>query len=94
MINIKNVDSSLLKIGRKSYKNIDIYYIGYVTKKDSKYVNIHSVNPLYFVADKVDGFIEEKQRNKYLHFAFTDNNKELLRKYVELWDGNKNLIKK
>ena len=60
MINIKNFDPSLLKIERKSYKNIDIYYIGSVTKKVS--MNIHSVNPLYFIDDKVDGFIGKKRR--------------------------------
>ena len=46
MISIEDFDSSLLKIDKKSFKNIDIYYIGYITMKDSKYVNIHSVNPL------------------------------------------------
>ena len=34
MINIKNFDSYLLKIDKKSYKNIDIYYIGYITMKN------------------------------------------------------------
>ena len=43
MINIKNFDSNLLKIDKKSYKNIDIYYIGYITIKDIDYVNINSV---------------------------------------------------
>ena len=52
MINIKNVDSSLLKLDKKSSKNIAIYYIGYVTEKD-KYA-INSVNPLYLIANKVD----------------------------------------
>ena len=33
MINIKNFDSNLLKIEKKSYKNIDICYIGYITIK-------------------------------------------------------------
>ena len=33
MINIEDFDSSLLKIDKKSYKNIDIYYIGYITRK-------------------------------------------------------------
>ena len=33
MISIRNFDSKLLKIDKKSYKNIDIYYIGYITKK-------------------------------------------------------------
>ena len=54
--------------------------------KDSKYVNINSVTPLYFIIDKLDGFIEEKERSKYLKFAFTDNSKEVLKKYAELWD--------
>ena len=47
MINIKDFDSNLLKIDKKLYKNSDIYYIGYVTMKDSDYVIINSVNPLY-----------------------------------------------
>ena len=34
--------------------------------KDLDYVNIHSVNPLYFIIDKVDGYIEESHGNKYL----------------------------
>ena len=57
MINIRNFDSNLNK---KSYKNIDIYYIGYITMKDSKYVNIDSVNSLYLIIGEVDSFIEEK----------------------------------
>ena len=45
MINIKNFNSNLLKIDKKSYKDIDIYYIGYITiKKFSDYENIHIVN--------------------------------------------------
>ena len=63
-------------------------------KKDSKYANIHSVNSLYFIADKVNGFIEEKKGNKCLHLAFTDNKNEILKTYAELWNGIKNLIEK
>ena len=33
LINIKDLDPKLLKLGKKSYKNIDIYYIGYIKKK-------------------------------------------------------------
>ena len=51
----------LTKIDKKSYKNIDIYYIGYITiKKISDYENIHSVNPLYLITGEVDGHVEEK----------------------------------
>ena len=66
MINIKDFDSNLLKIDKKSYKNIDIYYIGYITMKDSDYVKIDSVNPLYLIIEKVDGYIEVKNGNKYV----------------------------
>ena len=40
MINIKDFDSNLLKIDKKSYKNIDIYYIGYIVMKDSDYLKM------------------------------------------------------
>ena len=33
IINIEEFDSNLLKIDKKSYKDIDIYYIGYITIK-------------------------------------------------------------
>ena len=93
VINIEDFDSGLLKIDKKSFKNIDIYYIGNITiKKFDDCDNIHSVNPLYLIIGKVDGFIEEKNGSKYLVFDFTDKNKEVLAKYTELWDGIKNEI--
>ena len=76
MINIKNFNSNLLKIDKKSYQNINIYYIEYITMNDSKYVNIHSVNPLDIIVGEVDGSIEEKNGNKNLTFASTDKNKK------------------
>ena len=30
-INLKDFDARMLKIDRKNYKEIDVYYIGYVT---------------------------------------------------------------
>ena len=56
MINIKEFDSSQLKIDKKSYKNVGIYYIGYITIKSiSDYENINSVNLLYLIIAEVDG---------------------------------------
>ena len=43
---------------------------------------------------KVDEYLEEKNGNKYLTPLSTDKNKEVLKKYTELWDKIKNLIKK
>ena len=80
MVNIKIFDQNVLKIDKKSYKNIDIYYVGYITIKNiSDYENIHKVNPLYIIIGKADGYIEEKNGNNYLVFASTDKKKEVLK---------------
>ena len=79
----------------KSYKIIGIYNIRYIAiKKIDHYENINSVNPLYLMISEVEGFIEEKKnRSKYLISDSTDENKEVSKKYKELWDGIKNKIK-
>ena len=85
MINIKKFDSNLLKIDKKSYKDIGIYNIGYITiKKIDNYENIYSVNPLYLIIAHTNGDIEEKGVNKYLIFDSTDEDKELLKKYNDV----------
>ena len=92
-INIKNFDSNLLKIDKKSYKNNGICNTEDITiKKIDDYENIHSVNPLYVMIVKVNGYIEEKSRSKYLVFNSAEENKELLKKYNEIWDGIKKEI--
>ena len=56
-IYIEEFDPRLLKLDKKeSLLNIDIYYIGYVTKK--KIYNINSVNPLYLVIRALEGYVE------------------------------------
>ena len=77
-----------------SYKNINIYYIGYITMKDSDYVKTNSVKSLYLIIGKVDGYIEKNNRNKYLILDSTNKNKEVLIKYTKLWDTIKNSIEK
>ena len=42
--------------------SLGIYYIGYVTKKPEYKIN--SVNPLYLLINRIDGFIEEKEGDK------------------------------
>ena len=54
-INSENLDSNNIKIDEKSYKNILIFYIGFVTIKDSKYLKINSVHILYLIIYEVIG---------------------------------------
>ena len=94
IIDLKTFAARLLKVEKKLYKNIDIYYIGYITiKKIDDCENIYSVNPLYLLVNHASGYIEEKNGNKYLIFDSVDENKEVLKKYADVWDGIKNKIK-
>ena len=78
-IDIKNFDPSKIKIDEKPFKNILIYYIGYVTIKDLKYVKIYSVNHLYLIFSKVNGYFEEINGNEYLTLVLTNKSKEKIK---------------
>ena len=71
---------------------LDIYYIGYVDKKPEWSVN--SVNALYLMINRIDGFFEQKIGNKYLNIADSVRNNEILKKYGQVFDGIKYYIKK
>ena len=93
IINIKKFESNLLKTDKKSYKNIGIYNIGYITIKNiCDCENINSVNPLYWQIIHANGYIKVKSGSKYLVFDSTDENKELIKKYQDDWSGIKNKI--
>ena len=73
IIDLENFDSSLLKLDKKSYKDIGIYNIGYITiKKIDDCENINSVNSLCLHADLASGYIEENNGNRYLIFDSTN----------------------
>ena len=73
IINIRNFHSNLLKIDKKPYKDIDIYYISYITiKKFGNYENIHSVNPLYLIIYSATGYFKVKNGEKYLILDSTE----------------------
>ena len=92
-INWKDFDAIFLKIDKKDYNKIDIYYIAYVTvKKIDNCKNINCVNPLYLMIDEMIGDFEEKCENKYLVLDDADKNKEFSRKYEEVWKGIKKEI--
>ena len=85
----------MLKLDKKTYKTPDISNIGYVTiKKIGSGYDINSVNPLYLKINNVNGYIEEKDLNKYLVFDSTDENKELLKKYNDVFNEIMSEIKK
>ena len=65
-IDTRNFHSNLLKIDKKSHKDINIYYIGCVTfTKFNDCENIHSVNPLYLIIHSAIGHFKEKMVKNY-----------------------------
>ena len=82
----------VIKGWQRNYKEIGIYYIGYVTVKQiCNCNNISSVNPLYLMTNEMIGHFEEKNENKYLALNYVDESKEGLKKYEyeKVWDGIK-----
>ena len=89
VINLKDFESVLLKIDKRPYKDIGIYNIGYITiKKIDDYENIYSVNPLYLRVNHTNGYIEEKNGNKYLVFDDSVNEKKELLKICRCLEWN------
>ena len=96
MVNIEDFHSSLLEINKKSHKNIDIYYIGYVTiKKFSDCENIHSLNPLYLMIHSATGYFKEKNGEKYLIIDSTEKHEEVfsgIRSKIKILSSGKEMF--
>ena len=60
LINVLNFEANNLKLDKKSWKDIDIYYIGYVDRDKQSEWKVNSVNPLYLILNRVHCFVEEK----------------------------------
>ena len=96
IINIKDFHSNLLRIDKKQYKDIDIYYIGYITaKKIGDCENINSVNPLYLMIHSATGYFFKKYGEKYLILDSAEKYDEAfsgIKKKIETIDGGKELF--
>ena len=95
IIDVETFDSNNLQLDKKTYKNLDIYNTGYDTIKKTGYgYDINSVNPLYLRIDNASGYIEEINRNKYLVFDVRQENKKLLKRYDDIFNGIISKIRK
>ena len=73
MTNIKNLDTNLLSINQMTFTSPGcvVYDIEY-------FKNLDGVNFLYIVFNDVDAYFECIDKNKYLVFALTNENREAL----------------
>ena len=97
-IDLKDFDAKLIQIDKKDYKEIDTYYIDFVTvKKIANCNNINSVNLVYLMIDEMTGHLEEKNENKYLVLDDVDESKDVPKKFgkvlkkIETINGGKKI---
>ena len=79
---MNDFDPNNVTVDEKSYSNTLIYYIAYVTIKNSKHVKINSVNPLYLMLSNMNEYFEEINGNVYLTLFPTIENKVKIKKYA------------
>ena len=93
IVYINDFDVNLLEIiKRESRIGANIYYIGYVFEPDYDY---STINPLYFVINRLIGYIEEIEgsNDKYLVFSKNVRNKNIISVIDMIWGSIENKIK-
>ena len=91
LINLCNFSMNNLKLDKKTWKDIDIYDIGYVDKNKPEDWCVNSVNPLHLMINKVFCFVGEKNGVKYL--KIDKGNKKLEDSILTIWNKVFNGIK-
>ena len=93
LINGLNFDPIKLKLDKKTWKDIDIYYIGYIDKSKLEDWQVRSGNPLYLMINKVFCSVGEKNGVKYLKIE-KNHSEPALNKWNLVFDSIKDGIKK
>ena len=83
IINFDESDESKIKIDKKDFNDLDIYYLGYEYKKKLQNV-INSINPLYLRIRDLRGKLKKgKDDNAWYLIIFGDA--DILRKFAKIW---------
>ena len=93
LINALNFEPIYLKLDKKTSKDIDICYIGYVDKNKPEDWRVKSVNPLYLMINKVFCIVGEENGVKYLKIE-NNHSDTVLNKWNQVFDSIKYLINK
>ena len=92
IVYINDFDSNLLEIiKRESRIGANIYYIGYVLNPHYDY---NTIDPLYFVINRLIGFIEkiEGSNDKYLVTTKSMRNRKIINSFDNIWSHIENKI--
>ena len=73
LIKLSKFSADNFRIDKKTWKDIDIYYIGYIDKSKPEEWKVNSVNLSYLIINKVFCFVGEKNGVKYLKIVRLKN---------------------
>ena len=91
IINLDEFDKSKIKVDKKDFNDIDIYYIGYEHKKKISRCNvINSVNPLYLRIINMSGQFEKGKDDAW--YLVLSNKDDVYKKLVDILESIKNKI--
>ena len=91
IINLDEFDGSKIKVDKKDFNDIDIYYLGYEHKKKISECNvINSVNPLYLKITDMKGQFE-KGKDDAWYLVISDKD-DVYKKLVDIFESIKNKI--
>ena len=90
IINIETFDPNNIKTGEKLLKKYSYLLYWICDNKIAR--KIYRVNPLYLIFSNVNGDFEVNNGNKYLALVSTNQSKEVLKKYEELWIKIRDLV--
>ena len=92
IINLDEFDGSKIKVDKKDFNDIDIYYLGYEHKKKiSECDVINSVNPLYLRIADINGQFEKGKDDVWYLIISVDDN-DIFKKLVNIFESIKNEI--
>ena len=90
IIDLDEFDESKIKVDKKDFNDIDIYYLGYEHKKKISECNVkNSVNPLYLRIINVNGQFK-KGKDDAWYLVISD--KDVYKKLVDIFESTKNKI--
>ena len=90
IINLDEFDESKIKVNKKDFNDIDIYYLAYKHKKKISECNvINSVNPLYLRIIHINGQFE-KGKDDAWYLVISD--KDVYKKLVDIFESIKKKI--
>ena len=91
IINLDEFDESRIRVDKKDFNDIDIYYLGYEQKKKIPDCNvINSVNPLYLKIIDVNGRFKKAKDDAW--YLVTSDKDGVYKKLIDIFESIKNKI--